>query len=218
MRLLPLLLLLACAGGAPTQYAQGVPTPRPPVFNPTTDSPITVGQPGRVRAQPLPRSPHQRQLPPPGDWPGVWGADPPKASATTKPTSYPKVFGYDMVMADREDPTETFAAGTCVAILKEEIPRRPALRDAIENLVPDEKRCAAAHAYAVCMNHLLGMSYRLAMADDSRPTANVNTLATAAATAERARQAACGDDDPSQNPVLGALNIVIGELIPEGRP
>lgn len=80
MRLLPLLLLLACAGGTPTQYAQGVPAPRPPVFSPVTDSPITVGQPGHTGPQALPRSPHKRELPPPGDWPGVWSGDGPKAT------------------------------------------------------------------------------------------------------------------------------------------
>lgn len=150
MRLLPVLLLLACAGGAPTQYAQGIPTPRPPVFNPVTDSPITVGQPGRTRAQPLPRSPHQRQLPPPGDWPGVWGADPPKAGLSRE--SDRDLWGYRAAVPEDATPAEKERANDCARAL-----RRSAYDGGLEDAVisalnTDAKHCMVARLYETCLS------------------------------------------------------------------
>jgi hypothetical protein len=75
-------LLIACAGGAPTQYAQGVPVaPSAPPFNPVTRSPVTVGQPGYAgSAEGLPRS-HGRVLPETPETrkePGIWASDKPE--------------------------------------------------------------------------------------------------------------------------------------------
>lgn len=72
-RLVPFVLLVASAASA-----QGV--PRPPAFNPVTDSPHTVGQPGYIGpTETAPRSPHKRVLPPTKEQ-GLWAGDAPKAS------------------------------------------------------------------------------------------------------------------------------------------
>lgn len=74
------LFLAACASPAPTTYSQGAYRPAPPAFNPVTDAPITIGQPGYVRpgvqAEPgpkptrvLPETPQTRREP------GIWASD-----------------------------------------------------------------------------------------------------------------------------------------------
>jgi hypothetical protein len=60
---------------APETYAWA--PVRPPAV-PGTGLP-TPGQPGQVRPQPLPRSPHKRVLPPTRE-PGLWGGDAPRAA------------------------------------------------------------------------------------------------------------------------------------------
>ncbi|HVG61089.1 MAG TPA: DUF6310 domain-containing protein [Hyalangium sp.] len=60
---------------APETYAWA--PVRPPAV-PGTGLP-TPGQPGQVRPQPLPRSPHKRVLPPTRE-PGLWAGDAPRAS------------------------------------------------------------------------------------------------------------------------------------------
>jgi hypothetical protein len=60
---------------APETYAWA--PVRPPAV-PGTGLP-TPGQPGQVRRQPLPRSPHKRELPPSLE-PGLWAGDAPRAS------------------------------------------------------------------------------------------------------------------------------------------
>ncbi len=60
---------------APETYAWA--PVRPPAV-PGTGLP-TPGQPGQVRPQPLPRSPHRRVLPPTRE-PGLWAGDAPRAS------------------------------------------------------------------------------------------------------------------------------------------
>jgi hypothetical protein len=74
------LMLAGCAGPGTDgrEFHQGVPAPRPPVFNPATDAPHTTGQPGHLRPQALPRSPHKRVLPPSTES-GVWSAEVPRA-------------------------------------------------------------------------------------------------------------------------------------------
>jgi hypothetical protein len=73
------LMLAGCAATGGGEYRRGTPAPVAPPFNPATDAPHTVGQPGHLRPQTLPRSPHTRELPPPGDWPGLYSGDRPEA-------------------------------------------------------------------------------------------------------------------------------------------
>ena len=100
-RLLPLLLLAACATQQPAEYKRGTYRPAPPTFSPTQDAPHTVGQPGHVaQPQAYPRSPHKRPLPPTKE-PGLWAGAKPKASASKEPTllgvrlPYPKQASTD---------------------------------------------------------------------------------------------------------------------------
>jgi hypothetical protein len=71
------LVIAGCASApdAPETYAWA--PVRPPAV-PGTGLP-TPGQPGQVRPQPLPRSPHKRVLPPTRE-PGLWAGDAPRAS------------------------------------------------------------------------------------------------------------------------------------------
>jgi len=58
----------------------------------------TPGQPGQVRPQPLPRSPHKRVLPPSLE-PGLWAGDAPRASKEPEANPAP-----DRSRANRRDP------------------------------------------------------------------------------------------------------------------
>jgi hypothetical protein len=79
---------------APETYAWA--PVRPPAV-PGTGLP-TPGQPGQVRPQPLPRSPHKRVLPPTLE-PGLWAGDAPRASK--KPEANPTP---EKSRANRRDP------------------------------------------------------------------------------------------------------------------
>jgi hypothetical protein len=71
---------------APETYAWA--PVRPPAV-PGTGLP-TRGQPGQVRPQPLPRSPHKRVLPPTRE-PGLWAGDAPRASQEPEADPTPEV-------------------------------------------------------------------------------------------------------------------------------
>ena len=79
---------------APETYAWA--PVRPPAV-PGTGLP-TPGQPGQVRPQPLPRSPHKRVLPPTRE-PGLWAGDAPRASQEPEANPTP-----DSSRANRRDP------------------------------------------------------------------------------------------------------------------
>jgi hypothetical protein len=70
---------------APETYAWA--PVRPPAV-PGTGLP-SPGQPGQVRPQPLPRSPHKRVLPPTRE-PGLWAGDAPRASQEPEASPAPK--------------------------------------------------------------------------------------------------------------------------------
>nr|WP_044181949.1 DUF6310 domain-containing protein [Hyalangium minutum] len=73
---------------APEAYAWA--PVRPPAV-PGTGLP-TRGQPGQVRPQPLPRSPHKRELPPTRE-PGLWAGDAPRASQEPQANPLPESAG-----------------------------------------------------------------------------------------------------------------------------
>jgi len=82
--LLAVLILAACASPVPITYNQGaLRPPPPPSFNPTTDAPITIGQPGYtgpgIVVEPNPRP---KRILPPTRGPGIWAGDGPKGPAT----------------------------------------------------------------------------------------------------------------------------------------
>jgi len=79
---------------APETYAWA--PVRPPAV-PGTGLP-TPGQPGQVRPQPLPRSPHKRVLPPTRE-PGLWAGDAPRASKEPEANPTP-----EKSRANRRDP------------------------------------------------------------------------------------------------------------------
>ncbi len=83
-------VVVGCATSqeAPETYAWA--PVRPPAV-PGTGLP-THGQPGQVRPQPLPRSPHTRVLPPTPE-PGLWAGDTPRASQELEADPTPESAG-----------------------------------------------------------------------------------------------------------------------------
>lgn len=90
-------LLLGCAGGEPSrrEFRDGAPMRAPPFEPRTTFTPNGAGLPeywGQPQAEPLPRSPYSRVLPPSRE-PGLWAADRPKASAMNDDDERRQILG-----------------------------------------------------------------------------------------------------------------------------
>lgn len=148
VRLLPL-LFLACATSTLTEYQQGAYRPSPPAFNPTTDAPHTVGQPGHIRApQDYPRSPHKRPLPPTKE-PGIWAAD-----GTAKPIAVRLVLAGEpfAVLAYGEEDHSYLVAKSCEDSVNRVLASAPALNTAVRALSEAERRCFAATVYHECVS------------------------------------------------------------------
>ncbi len=145
-RLLPL-LFLACASSTPAEYHQSArPMPRP--FNPTTDAPHTVGQPGHLRApQDYPRSPHARVLPPSPE-PGLWAGDGPQASKGT--SAKPLLLGIPLPgIPVSEKQTDVGPALGCAALWNDALPGT-GLAEKVNSLKLDAKRCMVAWMFDTC--------------------------------------------------------------------
>ncbi len=155
MRLLLLLLLLACSSGPEHRgdLARGVYAPPPPnpTFNPTTDAPHRTGQPGHVNTPPvLPRSPHTRVLPPTSE-PGLWAGDEPRASRKREPAP-PELFGVLLPgLPLSEDKVEAGLAYTCVGFWSHTLPGT-GLAEKVKALSPQVKRCMVANMNAACVH------------------------------------------------------------------
>lgn len=154
MRILlpPLLLLLACSA-PPRQYAQGVPVaPRPPAFDPVTDSPVTIGQPGYVGpVENLPRSPYGRVLPETPETrrgPGLWAV---KGEGDIDWVHLRIVdVGFAMPVVEPGDPSERIAR-MCEAGLGKTAPQDARLAGAIKMLTPEDRRCLVMMVYRACI-------------------------------------------------------------------
>lgn len=150
--LLVFMVCLGCSSSAPSRYERGAAQPVAPPFNPATQSPITTGQPGHLRPQAPPRSPHQRVLPPSKD-PGLWSGDRPRAAKhpldRVDQRTYP---GYVFPVPINAEPVEEDRVISCAAAI------RRALVDAGRNagsLGRDEARCFYASMYLRCASRAL---------------------------------------------------------------
>lgn len=149
------LFLAACASPAPTTYSQGAYRPAPPAFNPVTDAPITIGQPGYARpgvqVEPgpkptrlLPETPATRREP------GIWASDAPSPSASDDGKPVPLVLGVRLpywLMQDEPDDrehTRWCAARTDALLRKVMTPAE------IAALSEQETRCLAMRMYNLC--------------------------------------------------------------------
>lgn len=147
--LLLAVFLAACANPPPrgSTLEQGAPMPvRPPAFNPTTDAPHTVGQPGYV-PQALPRSPHSRVLPETPVTrraPGIWAGDGPRVVTMTPPA----ILGVALPLPEPED-------GSIIADIEVECART--MGDALSRSTSAYRRlnivqtqCLAARLFFAC--------------------------------------------------------------------
>jgi hypothetical protein len=143
-RFLPLLLLLACSTPTPRAFRQAAPVaPEAPPFDPTTDAPTTTGQPGYVGdPERLPRSPYTRVLPPTRE-PGLWAADPPRASL---PEGNGQILGVEPPFTE---PAELAVAKAC-AVDAYVAAEALQLRQRLESMRPEARACAAARAWWLC--------------------------------------------------------------------
>jgi hypothetical protein len=125
------------------------PAARPPAFNPAQDAPHTVGQPGHLAPEPLPRSPHKRVLPPERG-PGIWAGDEPKGSAETQPPSI-----LDVILPVLDEHQSLPAVRRCVEFYKNALFREPNLAQRALRLTPGERLCVFGSLFTECLWHAL---------------------------------------------------------------
>jgi hypothetical protein len=163
-------VLLATACGTPARHGGSLhqaaapmpaPVPRPPVHTPgyypgtpaaPVHTPAGAGLPGeRVpgQAQPVPRSPNKRTLPPSKE-PGLWAADgsAPRSSAITERH---QIYGVDIPYPPDTDSLEEVAI-TDICTKEWSHATKEANQDTFIKSFPlDVRRCLAAQAYAYCV-------------------------------------------------------------------
>lgn len=197
--------LAGCVSGAPTQYAQGVPVaPRAPVFSPTLDAPITVGQPGYVGpAESLPRSPHHRVLPPTRE-PGLWAGD--RSVPTVATEDFQLVLDVALPLPDPvERPEDLVHVAACrVDILK----RLDAfgMMNAAKALVRPERRCLVARLYDVCASGYLADLARKEAAGEAFVPLARRTYEAVSKVAKRFRKEECPFES---NPRINAIALPV---------
>ena len=150
MPLLLLLLLVAagCSGpGHELHRGTTVAPPPAPAVRPGHGAPV-VGQPGS-HSEALPRSPHQRQLPPSLE-PGLWAGDEPRASRKREPAP-PELFRVRLprVPVSGNQVEEEGPARACVAVWNQALPGT-GLDAKVNALRPAEKRCMVAWMNQTC--------------------------------------------------------------------
>jgi hypothetical protein len=183
MRLTLLLLALcSCAPATPRTYAQGAPiAPRPPAFNPTTDAPHTVGQPGYLapHVEPEPGPKHGRVLPQTPDTrrePGIWaGGKPPATGAGV-------VVLETIILLPEPDEQEPMAmARSCANDINAVPSADPLLRRSISAIPREERECLAASVFLACVAKAGALMLALGENHDSPLMRGHDKIARAAA-------------------------------------
>lgn len=106
-----------------------------------------VGQPGAPTPE-LPRSPHQRELPPTRE-PGLWAGDAPRASRAT-PQGEPTLLGVLLpALPAPEGKRDVGPARACAALWNEALAGSE-LVGKVNALQPGVKRCMVAYMFNVC--------------------------------------------------------------------
>lgn len=148
---MPLLLFLVlaagCAGPGQELHRGTNVAPPPAPHRPGVGAPV-VGQPGS-HSEALPRSPHQRLLPPSVE-PGLWAGDQPRASRKQEPVP-PELFGVLLPgLPVSEDKVEAGFAYTCVGFWGRALPGT-GLAEKVKALSPQDKRCMVAQMNHACV-------------------------------------------------------------------
>jgi hypothetical protein len=215
MRLILLVLVLsACASQQPATYNQGAfRPPPPPAFNPTTDAPITIGQPGHRDPAALPRSHHGRVLPQTPDTrrePGIW------AATDAPPTGPLEVLGVKIPLTGDDAKADPRSAHLrrCAGELTMLTASMPgfAAEDLDASLGPASRRCLAARAMVACMDHRYKMALdarvRLPASQFKAAAGPVNILASATNEARRLEHNLCHPHDMHQMTFGTTLDVL----------
>jgi hypothetical protein len=118
--------------------------PLAPAFNPALDAPHTVGQPGHLAPDPLPRSPHKRVLPP-EKGPGIWAGDEPK------PSDAPEIDRLlHLPIPSSEHPEADRVLSECATLAEISLPKASLLARSILRLTDAERNCVSARTLAAC--------------------------------------------------------------------
>jgi hypothetical protein len=171
---------------APEAYAWA--PVRPPAV-PGTGLP-TRGQPGQVgpEAEPLPRSPHKRLLPPTRE-PGLWAGDAPRASAEAEPT--PALVGVllpyppEAHTVEEREPTMRCAQSLYDAA------RAVDMVAPLRKLSERQRRCVVAQLYSACAGSLLAEVEFLRREAREFDAAELRTLKAMKEAAAKFAQAEC---------------------------
>jgi hypothetical protein len=182
-------VLAGCAATGGGEYRRGTPAPVAPPFNPATDAPHTVGQPGHLRPQALPRSPHKRVLPP-STGPGIWSAEVPRATADD---SEPALLGFVLPVPDGATDWDYGIMRECGATLQAAT-ERASTAQAIAVLPGNRRVCVALVLYVHCIGDIARV-FRHVFEASTEKAAGVKRLADSATTVAKAL---CGGDDVSQ--------------------
>lgn len=125
--------------------------PRPPAFNPATDAPITIGQPGYgPEARPLPPQPNPRptRVLPPSREPGIWASDESYAS-TTPVQALVALFPYPPQAATPDAKSITDGCKTRMASALDFVRKAEALPRLPESI----RKCLGAKLYLFCAEY-----------------------------------------------------------------
>lgn len=153
------LLEMAC-GGAPVQreFHQSAMPPGAPAFSAMESAPHTVGQPGYVAREEVPRSPYTRTLPATKE-PGLWSAEVPRAiSDEDRAVVNPYLASLRIVLPeDHLLMGETNAASPsrlCSAVVVRHLLRNAPLLMKTPLAKESERRCLAAKLLAECLRRV----------------------------------------------------------------
>lgn len=181
-RILPVSLLLASAA-----IAQGV--PRPPAFNPVTDSPVTTGQPGENKRPSVPRTISKRVLPETPETrqgAGIWAA--------TTPLREPLLLGillpYPESSASDADKEPT---RTCAEAMDGLANPQSAPFPGMQRWTREERRCVASMLFRMCADDSLALYRKQKAALQFMDEAREAALAATAARAKSFQKEACAD-------------------------
>lgn len=135
---------------SPVAYAQPA-RPVPPAFSPAQDAPHTVGQPGHLEPQALPRSPHKRVLPP-EKGPGIWAGDPVARDddGQGEPDGGPHLLDVPLPIAEPYGSLDVAVPQQCALELTDAV-RLSQKEPEVMLWDPPQRRCAAAMWYEKCV-------------------------------------------------------------------
>ena len=212
----PLKLVVAAAGCAAPGHElhRGTNVAPPPAPHRPGVGATVVGQPGS-HSEALPRSHHQRVLPPSTE-PGLWAGDEPRASRKREPGP-PQLFGVPLprVEVDGDAHEQEGPARACVAVWNQALPGT-GLEAKVKALRPAERRCMVAWMNETCVRAFERMY-------DQASKAGVEMLAyrkyrkTARPAAEEFTREACEGipETPEQRRLLEQLRAAFRKSLKE---